>query len=91
MFINYNWCKTIVLLLFWYARIHRLHDKFIANFDQVRYNTTCNTECKLSWEREQFLNRMNDTCGAVSSWNGLPDNWEDLLHVQDSDLIPWNW
>ncbi|KAF2475222.1 uncharacterized protein BDR25DRAFT_310647 [Lindgomyces ingoldianus] len=51
----------------------------------------CSPNCKLSWEREQYLNWMNTTCGLVSSWHGLPSNWVDLLLVQDSELLPWNW
>ncbi|KAF2679979.1 hypothetical protein K458DRAFT_345854 [Lentithecium fluviatile CBS 122367] len=57
----------------------------------VSYENTCNTNCKLSWEREEYLNWMNTTCSPVYSWGGLPSNWVDLLQVQDTELLPWSW
>lgn len=34
---------------------------------------------------------MNKTCIVDQSWHGFPNNWTDLLKIQDSELLPWNW
>jgi hypothetical protein len=34
---------------------------------------------------------MNSTCGTVTGWNGLPENWTSLLSVQEWELLPWTW
>ncbi|KAF2647552.1 hypothetical protein K491DRAFT_299178 [Lophiostoma macrostomum CBS 122681] len=57
----------------------------------LNYDHTCNQNCKLSWEREQYLHWMNSTSIPDSSWRSLPGNWVDLLQVQDYELLPWNW
>lgn len=34
---------------------------------------------------------MNGSCGNLSTWNGLPSNWNDLLHIQEYELLPPDW
>ncbi|OCK89295.1 uncharacterized protein K441DRAFT_681270 [Cenococcum geophilum 1.58] len=55
------------------------------------FDRTCNRNCKLSWERKEYLEWMNSTCSSTQDWNGLPKNWTALLVVQEDELLPWNW
>ena len=55
----------------------------------VAYGKSCNDSCRLSWQRANLLNWMNNTCGNTTNWRGLPSNWTTLLDVQESELMPW--
>lgn len=55
----------------------------------VDFAVTCPGNCRLSWERAQYLNWLNETCSLVPSYSGLPTNWSSLLDIQTEELLPW--
>ena len=64
--------------------------KILIDFT-VSYAKTCNSSCKLWWERSDYLTWMDNSCSSSDGWNGLPEDWQDLLEVQPSELLPWQW
>jgi hypothetical protein len=55
----------------------------------ITYGDTCKDSCTLSWQRPDLLTWMNNTCGNVTDWKGLPRNWTILLGIQEGELMPW--
>jgi hypothetical protein len=55
----------------------------------ITYGKTCNDSCILSLQRHDLLTWMNNTCGSLPDWKGLPSNWTLLLNLIEGDLMPW--
>ncbi|KAH7186014.1 uncharacterized protein B0J16DRAFT_320776 [Fusarium flagelliforme] len=51
----------------------------------------CQGACQNFESRKQYLNWLFDLCGDDRGWNGLPEDWVQLLEPRPREMIPWRW
>ncbi|KAJ4139763.1 hypothetical protein NW768_001107 [Fusarium equiseti] len=51
----------------------------------------CQGACQSFESRKQYLNWLFSLCGDYRGWNGLPEDWLQLLEPRPRDMIPWRW
>jgi hypothetical protein len=51
----------------------------------------CGGSCHIFDGRMNYINWMEDICGGVEGWKGLPQNWTTDIFATSKDLIPWSW
>ncbi|KAH8706925.1 hypothetical protein GQ44DRAFT_494358 [Phaeosphaeriaceae sp. PMI808] len=53
--------------------------------------TSCGASCHGFENRIRYVEWMQDLCGNVTDWHGLPDNWRQIDSPTTVDMIPWEW
>ncbi|RBR06149.1 uncharacterized protein FIESC28_11164 [Fusarium coffeatum] len=51
----------------------------------------CQGACQDFESRKQYVQWIHKLCGGDRGWNGLPDDWHQLLEPRPRDMIPWRW
>ncbi|KAF2758885.1 hypothetical protein EJ05DRAFT_499318 [Pseudovirgaria hyperparasitica] len=52
---------------------------------------SCGGSCHIFETRIEYLEWLNTTCGLLPDWNGLPDDWHQLIIPTSLDMMPWKW
>lgn len=51
----------------------------------------CQGSCRYFENRIDYVNWLNDLCGYMEDWHGLPTTWWRLAAPSARDMIPWRW
>ncbi|KAF2004755.1 hypothetical protein P154DRAFT_484831 [Amniculicola lignicola CBS 123094] len=57
---------------------------------KINYES-CGGLCHVFEARIEYVNWLQDLCGDLPDWNGLPDDWRHLAGPRPLDMIPWGW
>ncbi|PYH69983.1 uncharacterized protein BO88DRAFT_387077 [Aspergillus vadensis CBS 113365] len=72
-----------------YCQVTRAVDRecFCHN---ISYDS-CEGSCQIFETRIEYIEWLQNLCGNIQDWNGLPDNWRQLSAPTLVEMVPWQW